>query len=125
MAEESMLLVSGLVVSAPVMPGFLLCVPGLLLFIVPVVAIGLLAAAAGLMILLAAAPVLVGGRAARRLRHGLAARRVHRVLTAPGGPVRQAQVRTGSAANAGTASSPLPLAQITSRPHDAIEAFER
>lgn len=75
-AEELIFFVDAIVVGATIMPGFLLCVPALAFIIVPVVAIGLVAAAAGLVIFVVALPVRVGWRVARRLRHGLVARRV-------------------------------------------------
>ncbi len=81
--EELIFFVDMIVVGATIMPGFLLCVPALLLIIVPVIAIGLVAAAAGLGILLVTAPVRLGWRVARRLRHALAARRVPGALTVP------------------------------------------
>ena len=81
--EELIFFVDAIVVGATIMPGFLMCVPALILIIAPVVAIGLVAAAAGLVIFLATAPVRLAWRVARRLRHGLAARRVRRALTVP------------------------------------------
>ena len=70
-AEESMFYVDAIAVGAAIMPGFLLCVPALLFILVPIIAMGLLAAAAGLIFLLAALPLRIGWRVARRLRHGL------------------------------------------------------
>ena len=78
--EELILFVDMIVIGVTIMPGFLLCVPALILVITPVVAIGLVAAAAGLVIFLVTAPVRLGWLAARGLRHALAARRV-RVAT--------------------------------------------
>ncbi len=72
---ELILFVDMIVIGATIMPGFLLCVPALALILVPVVALGLVAAAAGLVILLVTAPVRLGWRGARRLRHAVAARR--------------------------------------------------
>ena len=74
MADESAVLVTGIAAGAALMPGFLLCVPGVLfLVVVPLLAIGLVVAAAVLAVALAAGPLLLGWRAARRLRHGFAA----------------------------------------------------
>ena len=73
--EELILFVDMIVIGATIIPGFLLCVPALALILVPVVALGLVAAAVGLVILLVTAPVRLGWRVARRLRPALAARR--------------------------------------------------
>ncbi len=83
MVEESTLFLDMFAVGAPTLPGFLLCTPGLALFIapivvitvLPVVAVGLLAAGVGLVVLVAAVPVLVGRRVARRALRVVAAQR--------------------------------------------------
>jgi hypothetical protein len=73
--EESILFVDMIVIGATIVPGVLLCAPALLLFIVPVVALGgLVAVAVGLAILLLTAPVRLGWWVAHRLRHNAAAR---------------------------------------------------
>ena len=67
-----------LVVIPTVCPGFLLCVPGIVLALLPVIALGVLAAAAGLVVFAGAVavgvPLLVGRALARRVRHALDAR---------------------------------------------------
>jgi hypothetical protein len=71
-ADELMVYVTGLVAGAAIMPGFFLCVPGLVFVIgfiaVPALALALLATAVALVILLATAPVIAGRRLAGRLR---------------------------------------------------------
>ena len=94
MVEESTFFLDIVAVGAPILPGFLLTVPGLVLFIFPVVVIlvlpvlviGLLAAAVGLAGLLALVPLLVGRRVARRTRRVLSARDGRRAVAVAGRP---------------------------------------
>ena len=116
-AEEGLFFVDIIVIGATIMPGFLLCVPGLLFVIVPAVVIGIVAAAAGLVVLLAVAPLRVGWRIARRLRHGLAGRRARRSLTVPRHPQPASPRANSLPANATMIASPQALAQqITAHP---------
>lgn len=116
-AEEGLFFVDSIVVGATIMPGFVLCVPALLFMIIPVLAVGLLAAAAGLVVVLAVAPVRVGSRAARRLGHRLAARRAPRERTLPRRPQPVSPSTSGLPADAAMVSAPHALAQeITALP---------
>ena len=116
-AEEGQFYVDAIVVGATIVPGFVLCVPALAFIIVPVVALGLLAATAALVVLVAVAPVRAGWRVARRLRHGLATRRAPRALTLPRGRQPASPSAEGLAADATMVSASQGLAQeITSRP---------
>jgi hypothetical protein len=81
-AEGSLSAAAGLFIGAAVLPGFLLTVPALIFFGLPVLALGLLAAAAGLVVVLAAAPVVLGWRITRRSWHALAALRARRAMSA-------------------------------------------
>ena len=115
-AEEGQFYVDAIVVGVTIVPGFVFCVPGLLFAVVPVVALGVLAAAAGLVVLVALAPVRVGWRIARRLRHGLAARRAPRALTVRRRPQPVSPSAQRRPADATMASSPQVVAQEISHP---------
>jgi hypothetical protein len=81
MYDEVMILVTGAVAGGAILPGFLLCVPGLLLIVVaPLLLLGLLIAV-GLVVALVLVPVLVTRRAAIRVRRGLATRSVPEMAT--------------------------------------------
>jgi hypothetical protein len=99
-AEGSLIAATGVFIGAAVLPGFLLTVPALIFFGLPLLAIGLLAAAGGLVVLLAATPVVVGWRVARRSWHALAALRARRALSAA--------PRRGMGSNSSTVE-PMPL----------------
>ncbi|HEX8103549.1 MAG TPA: hypothetical protein VF533_13110 [Solirubrobacteraceae bacterium] len=74
LAEQSILLVGGAVMGATICPGSLLCVPAIMLAVIPVALLGLVAAAAALVVLAASAPLVLGWRLARRLGHAPAPR---------------------------------------------------
>ena len=75
MADESAGLVTMAVIIPTICPGFLLCVPGLVLAVFPVIALAVLAAAGALLVAVAAVPLLAARALARRTRHALVARR--------------------------------------------------
>ena len=80
-AEGTLGALSALAIGTPLLPGFLLTVPGLVAILLPVIALGLLAAAVGLALTVAAVPVLVGRLVVRRARHALAGVRLPRLAT--------------------------------------------
>jgi hypothetical protein len=59
-------MVTGAVAGLAIMPGFFLCVPGLVLVLAPLLVLALLAVAAGLLAGLLVVPVLLVRRIARR-----------------------------------------------------------
>jgi membrane protein implicated in regulation of membrane protease activity len=59
MLDELLIYITMPVIGLTVCPGFLLCVPGLVLFIVPLIVVAVIAVAAGLAVAALAAPLLV------------------------------------------------------------------
>lgn len=81
--DEVGTLVTGVVVVAPILPGFLLCVPGLLLFALPFVVAGM---AAGLLVLVGwviAMPYLLVRFLLRRSRSRIVLRQPTALVTMP------------------------------------------
>ena len=80
MLDESSGLVTLLVVIPTVCPGFLLCVPGLVLVLFPVIALGVVAAAGALLVVTAAlgvaVPLLATRALARRIGNAMVGRRM-------------------------------------------------
>jgi hypothetical protein len=79
MADESLVDLTMPVIGLTVCPGFLLCVPAigfaLVLALLPLVAVGVVALAAGLVAVAVAAPLLVARSLARRVGHAYTAKR--------------------------------------------------
>lgn len=81
--DEVQAMITMPVIGFTIFPGFLLCVPGLLMVILPVVALGLLALATGLVVLTALAPLLI----ARALVHRVGRRTRARARVATARPL--------------------------------------
>jgi hypothetical protein len=72
MLDELLIYITMPVIGLTICPGFLLCIPGLVLFIAPLIVLAVLALAAGLAVAAVAAPLVV----ARAVVHRVA--RMHR-----------------------------------------------
>ena len=72
---------SAVAVGAAMMPGFLLTVPGLIILLAPVIAIGVLAALVAVIVAIAALPIYVGRLLARRAAHAVSDFRIAHAMT--------------------------------------------